>query len=477
VHGAVLVAQGQCSFATKAWHAQSAGASQVVIQALGAQLFSPSCMENDPAFRQFEMTLDGINVSLVVVSHRDGEALRDAASKGELLTSRVQAAMESPPFLSFPTTMLLCMAVGTLLAAAKWALQDARAAHDLALRQQMADDEEEEDEDGAAAHDPAAADAQAGGGHQYDTQPQPMSQMMQSLLTASTFVVTASGVLLVLYLFPEALTHVFDVMFFLGGVAGTHQVVEPALAALVTEAQFFALCMGANPMERASRQYPFWRVLRLALSAVPPFVWIACKEATWIWALHDLLSMLLIIFVLRFIRLPNIKIAAVLGVSALAYDVFWVLIQPRLTHSRSVMVAVAVAHTGADGQAPLPMVLKVPTWESVTNPEQFEPNMSILGYGDLLIPGLLLVFLRQFDKLTVNRKLWNGYHAWAITGYGLGLLASFIALYFEVSGCSVFAHAQEGRGDAWKIPCRVRGQLRRQPRDSQSREAPPWERP
>jgi hypothetical protein len=35
VVGAVIVDQGTCSFATKAWHAQSAGASMVIIQALG----------------------------------------------------------------------------------------------------------------------------------------------------------------------------------------------------------------------------------------------------------------------------------------------------------------------------------------------------------------------------------------------------------------------------------------------------------
>ena len=35
VVGAVIVDQGVCSFATKAWHAQSAGATQVIIQAIG----------------------------------------------------------------------------------------------------------------------------------------------------------------------------------------------------------------------------------------------------------------------------------------------------------------------------------------------------------------------------------------------------------------------------------------------------------
>ena len=53
--------------------------------------------------------------------------------------------------------------------------------------------------------------------------------------------------------------------------------------------------------------------------------------------------MLMMIFILRYIRLSNIKIATVMLMAALAYDVFWVLIQPRLTHSPSVMLMVATS--------------------------------------------------------------------------------------------------------------------------------------
>jgi len=48
--------------------------------------------------------------------------------------------------------------------------------------------------------------------------------------------------------------------------------------------------MAATPMDRSSFQYPFWRLLRLATSAILPFVWIACKDRPWIWLLHDVLS-------------------------------------------------------------------------------------------------------------------------------------------------------------------------------------------
>jgi hypothetical protein len=54
-------------------------------------------------------------------------------------------------------------------------------------------------------------------------------------------------------------------------------------------------------------------------------------------------GMLMMIFILRYIRLSNIKIATVVLMAALVYDVFWVLIQPRLTNSRSVMLMVATS--------------------------------------------------------------------------------------------------------------------------------------
>ena len=210
-----------------------------------AEVFSPRCMETDPSFREFETSLDGaITVSMVVVSQKDGQALREAARRGELVTASIQTAMTSPAFWSFPTVTLICMALSTLLVSTKWALQDARAAHDLALRAQMADEEGEGEEEaeegerqgGAAPKDPPADAAAAG--HPFEP-PNPMSQMMLSLLTAGTFVVTASSVLLLLYLFPTALTHVFDVIYFCGGVAGVHQVVEPAIVAFV---EFAKVC-------------------------------------------------------------------------------------------------------------------------------------------------------------------------------------------------------------------------------------------
>jgi hypothetical protein len=48
---------------------------------------------------------------------------RDAGTRTELVTASVQAAMQTPAFWSFPTVMLMSMALGTLLISTKWALQ------------------------------------------------------------------------------------------------------------------------------------------------------------------------------------------------------------------------------------------------------------------------------------------------------------------------------------------------------------------
>ncbi|GAB2271718.1 Signal peptide peptidase-like 4 [Dionaea muscipula] len=62
-------------------------------------------------------------------------------------------------------------------------------------------------------------------------------------------------------------------------------------------------------------------------------------------------------------------------------------------------------------------------------PRMFDPwgGFSIIGFGDIILPGLLLVFSLRYDWLA-NRKLRGGYFIWAMSAYGLGLLTTYVAL-------------------------------------------------
>ncbi|XLS91281.1 hypothetical protein HN51_067289 [Arachis hypogaea] len=53
--------------------------------------------------------------------------------------------------------------------------------------------------------------------------------------------------------------------------------------------------------------------------------------------------------------------------------------------------------------------------------------LSIIGFGDIILPGLLVAFSLRYDWLA-KRNLRSGYFVWAMSAYGLGLLITYVAL-------------------------------------------------
>ncbi|EXB30879.1 Signal peptide peptidase-like 2B [Morus notabilis] len=126
----------------------------------------------------------------------------------------------------------------------------------------------------------------------------------------------------------------------------------------------------------------------------------------------------LIITVLQIVRIPNLKVGTVLLSCAFMYDIFWVFVSKWWFHE-SVMIVVARGDkSGEDG---IPMLLKIP--------RMFDPwgGYSIIGFGDIILPGLVVAFSLRFDWLA-NKKLRAGYFVWAMSAYGLGLLITYVAL-------------------------------------------------
>ncbi|XP_010457100.1 PREDICTED: signal peptide peptidase-like 4 [Camelina sativa] len=62
-------------------------------------------------------------------------------------------------------------------------------------------------------------------------------------------------------------------------------------------------------------------------------------------------------------------------------------------------------------------------------PRMFDPwgGYSIIGFGDIILPGLLVTFALRYDWLA-NKRLKSGYFLGTMSAYGLGLLITYIAL-------------------------------------------------
>ncbi|XP_038984290.1 signal peptide peptidase-like 2 isoform X5 [Phoenix dactylifera] len=122
----------------------------------------------------------------------------------------------------------------------------------------------------------------------------------------------------------------------------------------------------------------------------------------------------LMITVLQVARLPNIKVASALLTSAFFYDIFWVFLSPLIFH-KSVMIAVARGDNSG-GEA-IPMLLRIPRFSDPWG------GYDMIGFGDILFPGLLVAFSFRFDKST-KKGVLNGYFLWLVLGYAFGIIHS-----------------------------------------------------
>ncbi len=119
-----------------------------------------------------------------------------------------------------------------------------------------------------------------------------------------------------------------------------------------------------------------------------------------------------------------LQVASILLPMAFLYDVWWVFLQPLVTGGDSVMIVVAQG----GGAEQLPMLLEVPH-KALGDVQAY----SMLGYGDVILPGLLAVFAARLDA--VRGLSWRcGYLVPVVAGYGVGLLLTYGALAFSIGG-------------------------------------------
>lgn len=379
-HEAVLVYRGNCSFVDKANVAEAAGASAILIVNNRTELFKMVCESN-------ETDVD-IRIPAVMLPQDAGASLESSLNK-----SLVSVQLYSPkrPLVDVAEVFLWLMAVGTILCASYWFAWTAREAtmeHEKFLKDCS---DEYLNSEGAG----------------------PSGVVDINMTSAVSFVVIASCFLVMLYKFMSVwFIEVLVVLFCIGGVEG----LQTCLVALLS--RYF---------RRAGESYvkvPIFGAVSYLTLAVSPFciafavVWAVFRRISFAWIGQDILGIALIITVLQIVRVPNLKVGTVLLSCAFFYDIFWVFVSKWWFHE-SVMIVVARGDkSGEDG---IPMLLKIP--------RMFDPwgGYSIIGFGDILLPGLVVAFSQRYDWLA-KKNLREGYFLWAMTAYGLGLLITYVAL-------------------------------------------------
>ncbi|CAH1801830.1 unnamed protein product [Owenia fusiformis] len=186
-------------------------------------------------------------------------------------------------------------------------------------------------------------------------------------------------------------------------------------------------------------------IMAFCLSFLLVCIWVLTGH----WLLMDALGMGLCVAFIALVRLPSLKVSTLLLVGLLVYDVFWVFFSSYIFNT-NVMVKVATRPaenpvgvlakklhlTGLVRDAPklsLPGKLVFPSMQN-------SGHFSMLGLGDIVMPGLLLCFVLRYDAYRKTQFVIDSglpppatyynritYFHCSLLGYFLGLLTATVS--------------------------------------------------
>ncbi|KAM6119616.1 signal peptide peptidase-like 2A isoform 3-T3 [Pterocles gutturalis] len=153
-------------------------------------------------------------------------------------------------------------------------------------------------------------------------------------------------------------------------------------------------------------------------------VWAVFRnEDRWAWILQDILGVAFCLNFIKTLKMPNFKSCVILLGLLLLYDVFFVFITPFITkNGASIMVEVAAGPFGNSEK--LPVVIRVPRLEYSASTLCDMP-FSLLGFGDIIVPGLLVAYCRRFDVQTSSSSV---YYISCTIAYAVGMVLTFVVL-------------------------------------------------
>ncbi|XP_043768018.1 signal peptide peptidase-like 2B isoform X1 [Cervus elaphus] len=396
-----LVARGNCTFYEKVRLAQGSGARGLLIVSKEALV--------PPGGNKTQYEEIGIPVALL--------SYRDMLDIFQTFGQAVRAALHAPkePMLDYNMVIIFLMAVGTVALGGYWAgSRDVRKRY----MKHKRDDGPEKQEDEAV-----------------DVTP----------VMICVFVVMCCSMLVLLYFFYDQLVYVIIGIFCLASSTGLYSCLSP----LVQRLPFCKCRVPDNSLPYFHKRPQVCTLLLALLCAAVSVVWgIFRNEDQWAWILQDALGIAFCLYTLKTIRLPTFKACTLLLLVLFIYDVFFVFITPFLTKSgNSIMVEVATGPSDSATHEKLPMVLKVPRLNASPLALCDRP-FSLLGFGDILVPGLLVAYCHRFDIQVQSSRVY------------------FVACTIE-GPTSVALGARPRRRPA-ATPCRPRRRPRPRPRPGNS---------
>lgn len=392
----VVVHWGPCHFLEKAKIAQEGGAAALLIA--NNSVLIPSS-RNKSAFQN-------VTILIAVITQKDFKDMK------ETLGDDITVKMYSPSWPNFDYTLVVIfvIAVFTVALGGYWSglieLENMKAVEDAEGR---------------------------------ETRKKKEDHLTFSPLTVVAFVVICCVMIVLLYFFYRWLVYVMIAIFCIASAMSLYN----CLAALVHRmpcGQCTILCCGKN----IKVSLIFLSGLCISVAVV----WAVFRnEDRWAWILQDILGIAFCLNLIKTMKLPNFMSCVILLGLLLIYDVFFVFITPFITkNGESIMVELAAGpfenaekndgnfvEATALHSAPhekLPVVIRVPKLMGYSVMSVCSVPVSVLGFGDIIVPGLLIAYCRRFDVQTGS----SIYYISSTIAYAVGMIITFVVLMVMKTG-------------------------------------------
>ncbi|XP_062937546.1 signal peptide peptidase-like 2C [Cynocephalus volans] len=406
-----MVMRGNCSLYAQGCLAQGQGAHGLLIV---SRVSSQQCSDTTPAFQDPQKPLPDLTIPVAVLRYDD---MLDILSHTYGDTA-VCVAMYAPPepIIDYNIVVIFILAVGTVAVGGYWAgLSEA----DWLQRRRARGG------GGPGGHNQPPAAAAQGMPHGVQEEEDEDAPVDFTPAMTGVLVTMCCSIMLLLYFFYDCFVYVMIAIFGLGAGTSLYSCLTPLVHHLPLQQ-----CQWPLPGCRASLQLPL--LLLAGLCTMVTVLWVAYRnEDCWAWLLQDTLGVASCLFILRRVRLPTLKNCTSLLLALLAFDVFFVFITPLLTKTgESIMVEVASGPADSSSHERLPMMFRVP-WLSFSALTLCDQPFSILGFGDIVVPGFLVAYCHRFDVQVCSRQV---YFVACTVAYAVGLLVTFIAMVLMQMG-------------------------------------------
>lgn len=280
-----------------------------------------------------------------------------------------------------------------------------------------------------------------------DEEDKSMITLSVGYLSILMLLIIVCGILLLLYFFYNIMIYFVYVLFAMGSSTAFYRI-----GCLILDyIPFGAWKFPKNNIPYLKDHRPEYRKILLAIASITiSIIWFIYRHSSWIWIIQDLMAFSLSINALSYYRLETYKSITILLTVFFLYDIFMVFVTPQFTNGTSIMEAVAFGGKDSQQQSGqdwnnlqfttdnknenpinrLPVVITVPhlSMSKRLCSYYYEYSYSLLGLGDILIPGISANYGIIIDYSLSNR--FPIYFLVNVLGYFIGLMLALVGLIF-----------------------------------------------